>query len=194
MVQSVELLLDDGSEAAVRAQWRLLLEAGLPSQARHTGASNRPHVTLTARDAIPDGVEQALAAAVGPLPLPLTLGGLLLFPGRRCVLARLVVPSSRLLRAQLAVAAVLDGAGAPSSRGAHFHAGRWTPHVTLARGLTGEQVAAALALLVPESLDTRHSVQTRHSSPIAGTDTAGAAFAVRRWDGDARRGWELPVC
>lgn len=176
MVQSVELVLDDGSDAAVRAQWHRLADAGLPSQARHTGASNRPHVTLAACPALPDGLDSALARAVGPLPLPLVLGGLLCFPGRRCVLARLVVPSGQLLGAQAGVRSVLHGAGAEPAAGDHFGEGRWTPHVTLARGLTPEQLAAAVALLAATS-----------------PDLPGGAVAVRRWDGDARRTWDLPA-
>jgi len=172
----VELVLDDRIDVAVRAQWQLLVEAGLPSQGRHTGASNRPHVTLTAREAIPDGLDVGLAAAVRPLPLPLTLGGLLCFPGRRCVLARLVVPAPGLLRAHADVAATLDQTGGPPARGGHFAEGRWTPHVTLARGLSAAQVAAAVELLVPGS-----------------SDMQGTAVAARRWDGDARRTWDLPV-
>jgi len=175
MVQSVELVLDDDADSAVQGQWQRLRDAGLPSQALHTGASNRPHVTLAARGSMPDGVDGALARVVKPLPLPLVLGGLLCLPGRRCVLARLVVPSAALLRVQAEVQAVLDDTGAGWSAGGHFGPGRWTPHVTLARGLTGEQLATAVAVLSP-------------SSP----DLVATAPAVRRWDGDARRTWTLP--
>src|SRR5690349_4999578 len=99
MVQSVELLPDGELDAAVRAQWHRLAAAGLPSQARHRGASNRPHVTLAVSDRPwPPSVETALAATARPLPVPLRLGGLVVFPhGDRCVVARLVVPSAALL-------------------------------------------------------------------------------------------------
>jgi hypothetical protein len=50
VVQTVELLLDEALEAQVLAQWRALADAGLPSQALHTGPANRPHVTLTAQE------------------------------------------------------------------------------------------------------------------------------------------------
>lgn len=175
MVQSVELVLDDATDAAVRSQWQQLSDAGLPSQGRHTGASNRPHVTLAARSDVPGGLDGPLAGAVGPLPMPLVLGGLVCFGGRRAVLARLVVPTDGLLRAHRLVAAVLDSAGAAPSPGSHLDEGRWTPHVTLARGLAGEQLAAAVLLLAATS-----------------SDLVGAAASVRRWDGDARRTWDLP--
>ena len=47
---SVEILLDPVSEAAVRAQWMRLVEAGLPSAGRQTAPSNRPHITLAVRE------------------------------------------------------------------------------------------------------------------------------------------------
>ena len=59
MVQSVELLLEPEAERGVVRVWEALLEAGLPSQARHTAPSNRPHVTLVAEV----GAETALSEA-----------------------------------------------------------------------------------------------------------------------------------
>ena len=51
--------------------------------------------------------------------------------------------------------------------------GRWTPHVTLARGLGTRQVGDALALLGPaRTLD-------------------GSIETVRRWDPTARRAWPV---
>ena len=46
MVQSVELLLDPDTEAAVRSSWDALAAVDLPSLASNTAESNRPHVTL----------------------------------------------------------------------------------------------------------------------------------------------------
>mgnify|MGYP000157915916 CR=1 FL=1 len=47
MVQSAELLLDSGLDTAVRREWAALSDAGLPSQNRHRGESNRPHITVS---------------------------------------------------------------------------------------------------------------------------------------------------
>ena len=82
--------------------------AGLPSQARHTGASNRPHITLALTDTITDDVERRLADAASRLPIPVALGALLIFGARRFVLARLVVPSAGLLDLQAGVLRSLD--------------------------------------------------------------------------------------
>lgn len=156
-ITSIELLLDDAAEARVRSEWAVLAAAGMSSMAGHEAASNRPHVTLLARS---EPVPHPLALAV-TLPLPLVLGPPLLFgDGDRRVLARSVVPSAELLALQRAVR---DAAGAGDS-GAdnHFAAGRWSPHVTLARRLRLVDLPRALSLLGP---------------PI---EAQGAA--LRRWD------------
>lgn len=171
-VQSVEALLDPGTDARVRSLWDALVAAGLPSQARHTGESNAPHVTLAVREEIPSALDTALGEAVGPLPLAVRLGGLLVFARRRAVLALAVVPSEPLLAAHARLDDALAGCG-PSAD--HLSPGTWTPHVTLARGLTAEQVGTAVAAL--ETLP----------------DLDGTVPAVRRWDARERRTWTLPA-
>jgi 2'-5' RNA ligase len=173
MTQSVELLLDDELDAAVRAQWATLVAAGLPSQARHTGETNRPHVTLTVASSVQPYIEIALKSALtGRLPLSVQLGGLLCFAGRdgRLVLTRSVVPTIELLELQ-AVAADLFGAQPGTSP--QLEPGQWSPHVTLARKMTAEQVGSALAVL--------------GESPTL----TGTAVGIRRWDSDARTAWQI---
>ncbi len=171
-VQSVEALLDPATDARVRSLWDALAAAGLPSQARHTGDSNAPHVTLAVRAEVPSALDAALGEAVGPLPLAVRLGGLLVFARRRAVLALAVVPSEPLLAAHARLDDALAGCGESAD---HLAPGTWTPHVTLARGLTAEQVGTAVAVL--------------------GTlpDLDGTVPAVRRWDARERRTWTLPA-
>ena len=173
MVQSVELLLDADLDAAVRAQWRALAAAGLASQARHTAPSNRPHVTFTATAGRwSESVEGRLSDAAQGVPLTVRLGALVVFgPGPRHVLARLVVPSQDLLALHVTIAAAV-----PGSEGAVTHAapGDWTPHVTLARQVSAEQVPTALAAL---------------AGPVRPREPVGSGVAVRRWDGTEQREW-----
>ena len=143
-MRSVEVVLDDDSDAQIRAQWLRLAAAGLPSQAAHTGASNRPHITLALAEAVTGNTDARLAAALSDLPLPVTIGGLLVFGARRFVLARLAGPSIPLLALQERVVLALDGGLDPHGT---FGAGRWTPHVTLARRLTADQLGSAIAVL-----------------------------------------------
>lgn len=169
----MELLLDPGLDAVVRGQWGLLAHAGLPSQARHTGPTNAPHVTLAVADEMADDVERALLAAVAILPLPVRLGGLVVFGApRRRVLARLVVPSRDLLDLHAAVWAAVAHCPGVSE---FSRPGQWTPHVTLARGLDDAGIAAALAAL----------------ATVAASD--GTATTARRWDPHTRRAWEIGV-
>lgn len=120
MVQTVELLPDAVTDSVVRTQWGALLAAGLPSQARHTGATNAPHVTLGVSAAVPHSVSD-MAGVLDDCP------------GQRDLLAP----------------------------------GRWTAHITLARGLREDQLGAALVVCAGEEVD-------------------GSAVAARRYDGDAR--------
>lgn len=158
-IVSIELLLDPESEALVRADWERLAAAGFSSLARHTAASNRPHVTLLVR---PTLAAARFGEAVAALPIAVTLAEPIVFRhGDRGVLARRVVPTEDLLRLHRTVhAAVSPGEDAP-----HTTPGEWTPHVTLARRLRLDARDQALALLGPGH--------------------AGQGVALRRWDSAA---------
>ena len=171
MTQSVELTLDGAADAAVRAQWARLAEAGLPTEQRlKPSPSHRPHVTLFAADHLEEAADARLPDVVTGLRLALRIGGVLLFGPRRgsFVVVRQVLPSRELLELQARVAAVCgaDPAG-------HFGPGRWTPHVTLARRVPSEQVSPVLAALgeLPELEAT--------------------VRRCRRWDSDRRETWEI---
>ena len=176
MAQSVELLLDERADAAVRRQWNLLAEAGLPSERRSgsgPGAENHcPHVTLFAADAIPDAAEAALPELVADLDLEVQLGGLLLFGPRRgrVIFVRAVIASVELLALQSAVAG-LCGAD-PDGQ---FGSGRWTPHVTLARRVPLGALGAVVAAL----------------DRTADRPVATRVTRCRRWDGTAKAAWLL---
>lgn len=176
MVQSVELLLDADLDARVRQQWQALVDAGLPSLGRHTGATNAPHVTLVVASGVGPQAEERLVDALPPadLPLPLLLGGYVVLGGHKHVLARLVVPTTRLLDLQArAVEAWSDALDRPWT----VTPGRWTPHVTLATHLTDTQLGQALTAL--------------RALPGEVHDGDGEAVRVRRWDGEAKVAWDL---
>jgi len=168
-MQSVELLLDEHSDAHVREHWRCLAEAGLPSQARHTGATNAPHVTLAVRAAIEPDVDEQLRQVMSRLPLGILLGATAVFGRHRYVLVLLLVVDAPLL----ALHAEVAGALGPDGADPLTTPGRWTPHVTLARGLDAAAVGRALEVL-------------GGARPVE-----GAAVDCRRWDSEARRAWSL---
>ncbi|MBC7550844.1 MAG: 2'-5' RNA ligase family protein [Cellulomonas sp.] len=101
--------------------------------------------------------------------MPVRLGGLLVFGGRRAVLSRAVIPSVALLELHQRTYDAMRGLpDLPSTT----EPGRWTPHVTLARHLDDDQLAAALGVLkgVPREL-------------------VGTIDAMRRWDADTKQTW-----
>ncbi|MDL9948282.1 2'-5' RNA ligase family protein [Gordonia sp. ABSL11-1] len=174
MVHSLELLLDEASDQQVRDEWDTLAAAGLPSQSAHRAPSNRPHITLAAAGHIAGSADAALVPVGMRLPIPVLLGAPILF-GRpdHLTLARLVVPSTDLLSVhaqtlRLAADHLGDESGGGATPMPHSLAGRWTPHVTLARRLTPDELTRALAVL-----DTRGTIE-------------GRAVGLRHWDGNAK--------
>jgi hypothetical protein len=159
-VVSIELLLDEQTEARVRADWRSLADAGLSSLGAYTAPSNSPHITVLVRPRL-DPV--AFPAAIALLPMAVTLAEYVFFEhGDRGVLAWRVEPTAALRDLHRAVH---DAAG-PGEDAPHTGRDDWTPHVTLARRLRTADLAEARALIGP---------------PVAGT-----AVALRRWDAALR--------
>ncbi|MFK4837395.1 2'-5' RNA ligase family protein [Microbacterium sp. ZW T2_14] len=160
---SVELIPDAELDRAVRDDWDRLLAADLPSSGRNPAPSNRPHLTLAVRDRLDPSAFEGVAEL---LPVALELAGVVVLGHRdRYVLARHVVVSSQLLAIHRAVAEI---AGRPEPRFSNTGTDRWTPHITLARGLTAARLATAMRL-------------------ITAPNFVGQATGARVWDADARR-------
>ncbi|WP_149360867.1 2'-5' RNA ligase family protein [Lolliginicoccus suaedae] len=164
MVQSVELLLDPGLDAAVRADWEALSARGIRALRPH----HRPHITIGVASEIYPRIDKALARALAMLPIPVTLGGLLVFGTGRVVIARAVTMSPELVEAHQAVwAAMHDCPGQPR----HTAPGEWTPHATLAKRVPVAECGTAI-----ETVARRR-------------DLHGHIIAARRWDGEEHREW-----
>ncbi|PRY70569.1 2'-5' RNA ligase superfamily protein [Glaciihabitans tibetensis] len=135
-MRSIDVIFDESLEAAVRTDWGALSDAGLPSLTQHRGASNRPHITVAAGNELTlDGHPSFEAFAV-------RLGAVMLFPRKSgFVLARSVVATSELLALHRSVHSLVAGAVD------HTRVGCWSPHVTLSRNLTAQQLETALQLL-----------------------------------------------
>lgn len=195
MAHSIELYFDDDTDAALRSVWAELADAGVPSQLRVASSSNRPHVTMAVAGRIDPAVDDHLAQLRDHLPLPCTVGAPLVFghPPKltngpesaseigqfvglgvgRFTLAHLIVPSTALLDLHEAVNRICSP-HMSAWRAPHTDAAQWTPHATLGRKLTAEQVAVALAYV-------RGVTRERHASFVG----------LRRWDGDARVEYRL---
>ena len=163
-VRSIEMVFDAASDDALRAGWRALVDAGLPSLALHDSPTNAPHVTLVAGPTLEP--VPSLPAVAATHPSEVRFSGLMLFPAARgrFVLVRAVVVTAALAAFHERVHDLVPG-GFPTSL-----PGAWTPHVTIARRLTPEALPAALAALA--------DVPVPEAATIAG---------VRFWDGGERR-------
>ncbi|MCI4065882.1 2'-5' RNA ligase family protein [Micromonospora sp. R77] len=128
-MRTVELLCSPSLEETVRGTWVRLADAGLPSLARNTHPTNRPHLTLAAVDEFPPGVEERLADLCdAALPVPARLDRVEVLDGS-APLVWLVRPVPELVALHAAVWDVL--ADAPGQRPWHLP-GRWVPHLSLA--------------------------------------------------------------
>lgn len=165
---SIELLLDPAGEAAVRAQWQALADAGLPSQVRVRSATNRPHITLVAARQISGDGDEALRGLASWFPRDCVIGAPLVFGGPRLTLARLIVPSAALLdlHAEVYRLTLPHVTGDPF---AHCGPGHWTAHATLGRRYTADEIGPALAVVNDSDRDLPARV-----------------VGLRRWDSDER--------
>lgn len=137
-LHALELVPDDAGVAAVRRDWQVLRDLGLPSQLDHAGGTNTPHVTLVGLPAIGDDLERRAADALeAVLPVGVRVSGLAVLGGQRITLARLLDVPEDLTRAVLAVRAGLHDERHPG----------WLPHVTLGRRVPRSEVQRALDAL-----------------------------------------------
>lgn len=171
MAQSVELTFDATAETALIAQWDRLAAAGVAKPRRSDpDGHHRPHLTLYAADAIPEPAESGLPEIVADLDLTVRVGAMMIFGHRNgaCILVRQVLASVELLQLQqrVALACEADPMG-------QFGAGRWSPHVTLARRVLGDDVGKAVSVL-----GSHGEVDARIQR-------------CRRWDGNRRTAWWL---
>ncbi|MGB2567299.1 2'-5' RNA ligase family protein [Micromonospora citrea] len=163
-MRTVELLCSPALEETVRAAWARLAAAGLPSLARNTHPTNRPHLTMASVDAFPPGAAARLADLFDDaLPLAVHLDRVEVLDGS-APLVWLVRPTPELARLHEAVADVLAGAD-----GQHpWHVpGRWIPHLSLALRFRDHDRRLARALACADR-------------------PSGQFVAARSYDGDTR--------
>ncbi|MEU5848278.1 2'-5' RNA ligase family protein [Saccharopolyspora shandongensis] len=145
MAQAVVAFFDDAADSAVRALWRRLDAAGVPSVAAR---KHRPHVIFAAARTMPTAARKALRSELELLSIPdLWLHTLGTFPGEERVLLLGAVVDTELLAVHSAVHDAL--AGRVQHPSAYYFPGAWIPHCTLAQGITDDQLAAGFRALQP---------------------------------------------
>ncbi|MET7290124.1 2'-5' RNA ligase family protein [Streptomyces sp. NPDC005573] len=148
-MRTVEVLLDETSELAVREAWRRLAEAGLPSQARHRSPTNSPHLTLAACPELTAPIRWELAGVAAALPLPVRFTGVVRFERPTSVLAWALELDSALADLHRRAWEAVSSDSPPGTLNPLHEPGRWSPHVTLGRtrrpgAFTGRRVPELL--------------------------------------------------
>lgn len=145
MAHALECYFDDDADAAVRALWQRLEQAGVPSMAART---DRPHVSFAVAGAMPPAARRSLAADLALLAMPrLWLYTLSTFPTGQNVLMLCAVTDAELLAVHVAVHDAL--AGRVRDPWASYLPGAWVPHCALAEDVTPAQLTAGFAALHP---------------------------------------------
>lgn len=141
----ITLCMDADSSDRVTAFERLLAENGISNYAADLGY--KPHISLFSfSDKDPQIAFQIAAQIAASNPsFRIVFDAVCLFPGERPVLWLAPVPSSTLLSLHEKLHVAL--ASPTTSR--YFQIGQWTPHLTLAEGLTQETAAKGIAAILP---------------------------------------------
>lgn len=148
MAHAVAVFFDDEADRAVRALWRRLDQAGVPSLAGHNDGRWPPRVTFAVAKAIPRKTRDALKDELRTLSIPnLWLSTLGTFPNTENVLMLGAVVDAELLAVHSAVHDVL--AGRVTAPSAYWMPGSWVPHCTLTQGVEHHQMVEGFAALHP---------------------------------------------
>ncbi|MGW2616884.1 2'-5' RNA ligase family protein [Streptomyces sp. NPDC001500] len=132
-MRTVEVLLDETADTAVREAWRRLAEAGLPSQARHRSPTNSPHLTLASCAELTAPIRWELAEAAASLPLSVRFTGAVRFERPTSVLAWALDLDAALAALHRRVWEAVASDSPPGILNPFHEPGRWSPHVTLGR-------------------------------------------------------------
>ncbi|MFI9810272.1 2'-5' RNA ligase family protein [Streptomyces sp. NPDC052301] len=132
-MRTVEVLLNEAAESAVREAWQRLADAGLPSQARHRSPSNSPHLTLAACPELTAPIRWELAEVAAGLPLPVRFTGVVRFERPTSVLAWALECDSALADLHRRVWEAVASDSPPETLNPFHEPGRWSPHITLGR-------------------------------------------------------------
>ncbi|CAL9341207.1 2'-5' RNA ligase family protein [Streptomyces sp. NPDC057837] len=132
-MRTVELLVDEAAERAVREAWQRLADAGLPSQARHRSPTNSPHITLAACPELTAPIRWELAEVAAALPLRVRCTGVVRFERPTSVLAWALDPDTALAGLHRRVWEAVASDSPPGTLNPFHEPGRWFPHITLGR-------------------------------------------------------------
>ena len=144
MAFAISLLFDTRTADAVEEQWERLADAGISRSM--IDLDFPPHVTLAAFDRLP--VDAAIAALDTAFRhthmMPVELTNISTFEAGSGVLYAALAPSAELLNLHATIEAAVGETCRP-----HYRVGSWTPHCTLATGVSDDGLTRAIDLLGP---------------------------------------------
>ncbi|WP_328443749.1 2'-5' RNA ligase family protein [Streptomyces sp. NBC_00386] len=132
-MRTVEVLLDEAADLAVRAVWRRLADAGLPSQVRHRSPTNSPHLTLASCPELTAPIRWELGEAAASLPLQVRVSGVVRFERPTSVLAWALDLDSALAGLHGRVWDAVTSDSPPETLNPLHDPTHWSPHITLGR-------------------------------------------------------------
>jgi 2'-5' RNA ligase len=145
MAYAVSLLFNAEMADAVSARWQRLADAGLSRSMVDLGY--QPHLTLAVYDEL--AVHTASAALDRVFDnvdrMPVTLTGFSTFGAGSGVCYAAVASSPDLMRLHATIVAAIGETCRP-----HYQTSRWTPHCTLATGMTDVEIDHAKNLLAED--------------------------------------------
>ncbi|MDQ0485208.1 2'-5' RNA ligase [Streptomyces thermodiastaticus] len=169
-MRTVELLLDEAADAAVREAWRRLADAGLPSQARHRSPTNSPHLTLASCPELTAPIRWELAEVAAALPLPVRFAGLIRFERPTSVLAWSLAPDAALAELHRKVWDAVTSDNRPETLNPFHAPGNWSPHITLGRTRrAGAFTSRRIPALLPAPPLSAHLATLRSFDTETGT-------------------------
>jgi 2'-5' RNA ligase len=157
VAQGIVLLLDGDADAAVRACWSSLDDAGIPSLADHTHRRHEPHISLVVAERIEVGAWTAVLreAWFSAPPASVRLGPVGTFPEGGWVFLG-VEGLDRSAHRRLVASLGDDVTG----HWEHYLPDQWLPHCTLAGGLDACEMGAAIEVLAGSGLPITATVDS----------------------------------
>jgi hypothetical protein len=155
--QGIVLLLDGDAEAAVRACWRRLDQAGVPSLTTYTHRRHVPHISLVVAERIEVGewLRKLREEWFSGPPVSVELGPVGTFPEGGWVFLG-VDGVDRSAHRRL-VASLGDDVTDPWE---HYLPDQWVPHSTLAGGLDASEVDTALEVLAGSGVPITATIES----------------------------------
>lgn len=146
MSRGVVLWPDEQTDSKIRSIWTKLGASWLSTTATKAHSVPQPHVSLIVADRLDAARTLTNLGETPAAPIPVLIESLGLVPGGHLLLT--ITATTSLLAEQRRVHGLAKAFAV--NAWPHYEPDQWLPHITLARGLTPDQIAEAVSLTLPE--------------------------------------------